>query len=216
MIKGVVFDLDGTLIDSMSVWHNIDIDFLKENGVDNPPENISDIMKKLTVDEASQYFIDNFGLDLTPGYITKRIEEMVRIQYEQLIALKPYVIETLDYLDSLGIPYGVATATYKNLAEAVMKRCGIYDRMKFLVTEIEYPNGKTFPDIFLGCADRLGCKPCGTLVIEDSLHCIETASKAEFITAAVYDDASLCDMAEIKKTADYYWNSLDELKSALR
>ncbi len=213
MIKGVIFDLDGTLIDSMKIWYNIDREFLRENGVTDPPEDISDRMKTMSVDESSQYFIDFFRLDLTKEYVIKRIEELVRVQYEQNIQLKPFVHEALDFLDSTGIPYGVATATYKGLAEAVLKRCGIADRFAFLLTDIEYPMGKKKPDIFLGGAERLGCKPDETLVIEDSLHCIETSVSAGFVTAGIYDEAADADKQRIIGLSDYYLESLDELKN---
>ena len=117
-INGVIFDLDGTLTDSMGIWYKIDRLFLKENGVTDPPADISDRMKKMTVDESSEYFITHFGLSCTKEYVIRRIEELVRHEYEENIPLKPYVSELLDVLDSRRIPYGIATATYRSLAEA--------------------------------------------------------------------------------------------------
>lgn len=212
MIKGVIFDLDGTLIDSMQIWTKIDRKLLIENGVENIPPDISDRVRKMTIEESAQYFIDEFGFECTSEYIIKRIEELVRIEYEENILLKPYAAEFLDYLDEKKIPYGVATATYKRLAEAVLKRCGIRERMRFLLTEVEYPLGKNFPDIFLGGAERLGLEPEEVLVVEDSLHCIETAAKAGFITAGVYDEVSWNEQSLIADTADYYVRSLKELE----
>lgn len=211
MIKGVIFDLDGTLLDSMTVWSSIDREFLEENGVKDIPHDISDIVKKMTVDESSQYFIDRFGLSCTKEYVIHRIEEMVRDRYENKIPLKPYASEVMNFLDSCGIPYGVATATYKGLAEAALRRCGVYDRIRFLLTDSEYPQGKSFPDIFLGGADMLGTKPCDTLVVEDSLHCIETAKAAGFQICGVYDDTSESDMPRIIELSDFYARSLDEI-----
>lgn len=212
MIKGVIFDLDGTLIDSMKIWTKIDRKLLRENGVENIPPDISDRVRKMTIEESAQYFIDEFRLKCTNEYIIKRIEDLVRIEYEENILLKPYAAEFLDYLDEKKIPYGVATATYKGLAEAVLKRCGIWERMRFLLTEVEYPLGKNFPDIFLGGAERLGLEPEEVLVVEDSLHCIETAAKAGFITAGVYDEVSWNEQSLIADTADYYVRSLKELE----
>ena len=212
MIKGVIFDLDGTLIDSMKIWTKIDRKLLRENGVENIPPDISDRVRKMTIEESAQYFIDEFRLKCTNEYIIKRIEELVRIEYEENIPLKPYAAEFLDYLDEKKIPYGVATATYKGLAEAVLKRCGIWEQMRFLLTEVEYPLGKNFPDIFLGGAERLGLEPEEVLVVEDSLHCIETAAKAGFITAGVYDEVSWNEQSLIADTADYYVRSLKELE----
>lgn len=209
MVKGIIFDLDGTLIDSMSIWNTIDVAFLKENGVENPPEDISDIVRKMTVDESSEYFITRFGLSCTKEYVIKRIEELVKIQYEEKIAMKPFVAEFLDYLDSKEIPYGVATATYKSLAEAVLRRLGLLERMRFLLTDEEFPMGKTSPDIFIRGAELMSLNPADVLVIEDSLHCIETAAKAGFITMGVYDEVSAPLRKEIEKTAAYYVDSLE-------
>ena len=188
MIKGIIFDLDGTLIDSMKIWYDVDRNFLRENGITDPPADISERVKKMTVDQSSQYFIDLFNLSVTKEYVIKRIEDMVREEYEHHIPA---------------------------LAEAVLKRCGIYDRFRFVLTDIDYPRGKKFPDIFLGGAQRLGCSPDEALVIEDSLHCIQTAKKAGLTTAGIYEETCEPDRKEIMETADYYLMSLAELKSII-
>lgn len=213
MIKSVIFDLDGTLIDSMHIWYDVDRRFLIENGVADPPREISERMKKMTIDQCAELFISEFGLTCSKEYVIRRIEELVRIEYEENIPLKTGVAELLDFLGSRGIPYGAATATYKSLAEAVLLRCGIRDRFAFLLTDKEYPRGKRFPDIFFGGAELLGTKPEETLVVEDSLHCIETASAAGFVTAAVYDPFSEGDIPELKKLADYFFMSVSEIGS---
>ena len=138
---------------------------------------------------------------------------MVRQRYEEQIPLKPYAAELLDHLDSKGIPYGVATATYKGLAEAALKRCGVYERIQFLLTDVEYPQGKNFPDIFIGGAQRMGCSPAETFVVEDSLHCIETAKAAGFPVCGVYDSVAEADTPRIIALSDYYVRSLDEIKN---
>ena len=215
MIKGVIFDLDGTLIDSMQIWYDVDRKFLKENGVDDPPPEISERVKKMTIEQAAELFITEFRLKCTREYVIRRIEELVRTEYEENIMLKPHVTELMDTLDSLGIPCGGATATYRSLAEAVLRRCGIRDRLSFLLTDAEYPRGKRFPDIYFGAAELLGTKPGETLVIEDSLHCIETAAAAGFLTAAVYDKASEPDTEELKRISDRYFTSLDGVRKLI-
>lgn len=211
-IKGVIFDLDGTLIDSMQIWYDIDRRFLVENGVENPPREISEKIKRMTVEQAADFFVEQFSLKCTQDYVIKRIEELVRIEYEEKIPLKPYAVELLDYLDSKGIPYGIATATYSSLAKAVLERHGICDRMKFLLTDREYPRGKKFPDIFMGAAELLCAGPDEILVVEDSLHSVKTAINAGFVTAAVYDESSAEDRAELEKISDYYFTSLKEIE----
>ncbi len=211
-IKGVIFDLDGTLIDSMQIWYDIDRRFLIENGVENPPREISEKIKRMTVEQAADFFIEQFSLKCTQDYVIKRIEELVRIEYEEKIPLKSCAVELLDHLDSRGIPYGIATATYNSLAKAVLERHGIYDRMRFLLTDREYPRGKKFPDIFMGAAELLGTRPDEILVVEDSLHSVKTAVNAGFVTAAVYDESSAEDRAELEKLSDYYFTSLKEIE----
>lgn len=216
MIKGIIFDLDGTLLDSMTVWSSIDREFLAENGISDPPPGVSDIVKKMTVEKSAQYFIDTFGLNCSKEYVIRRIEDMVRERYEERIPLKPHVKELLDHLDSCGIPYGIATATYKGLAVAALKRCGVYDRFGFVLTDTEYPEGKNFPDIFIGGAERLGACPQDILVAEDSLHCIETAKAAGFQTCGVYDSTAVADSGRIRELSDYYVDSLDEIISIVQ
>lgn len=211
MIKGIIFDLDGTLIDSMGIWHTIDVAFLNECGVNDIPEDISDIVKKMSVDESSRYFIDRFDLDMTVEQVIIRIEELVREQYEKHIPLKEGVRELLDILDKCGIPYGVATATYKSLAEAILKRCEIADGFEFILTDSEYPAGKRSPDIFLGAAERFGFKPSEILVAEDSLHCIETSVKAGFFTVGVYDEVSEGDKEAIIGIAQGYVDDIRKI-----
>jgi len=213
MIKGVVFDLDGTLIDSMKVWYETDRKFMRENGVYEVPAEVSENLKKMTIFESSGYLIDYFHFDFSKEYLINRIEELVRIEYEQNIGLKPYVREILDFLDSECVPCGIATATYKSLAEAVLKRCGISKRFDFIFTDEDYPNGKKFPDIFLGCAEKFGIKPSETLVVEDSLHSIITAKNAGFVTVGIYDESSKSLQKDIENTADYYFSSLEGLKN---
>jgi beta-phosphoglucomutase-like phosphatase (HAD superfamily) len=94
-IKGYILDLDGTLIDSMPLWYDVDRIFLTENGV-TPPENVSEIVKKMTVEESSQYFIDTFNIKLSVKEISDRIEEIVAENYRDTIPLKEGIIELLD------------------------------------------------------------------------------------------------------------------------
>jgi len=215
MIKGIIFDLDGTVIDSMGIWAGIDRQFLRENGIENPPPDVSDKLKRMSADESGKYLIERFGLKLTVSQISQRTQELVKEQYEKYIELKPNVIELLDFLDRKGIPYGIATATYDSLAKAVLKRHGILNRFKFILTDSDYPKGKKFPDIFMGASEILGLSPKNVLVAEDSLYAIVTAKKAGFVTAGLFDGLSENDRSEIETAADYYFETIDEIINIL-
>jgi HAD superfamily hydrolase (TIGR01509 family) len=200
-IKGYIFDLDGTLIDSMPLWYDVDRTFLAEHGV-TPPENISEIVKKMTVEESSKYFLETFNLNVTQGEIIQRIEEIVAENYRETIPLKAGILELLQYLDSRNIPYGVATATYRTLATACLTRLGLIDRLQCLETCSEVGKGKEFPDIYYRCADALLLPPKNVAVVEDSLYCLRTAKAYGFYTVALYDRASDSDWKDIQATAD--------------
>ncbi|MDE6835008.1 MAG: HAD family hydrolase, partial [Ruminococcus sp.] len=136
-------------------------------------------------------------------------------EYFYNIPLKNGVNELLDFLDIHCIPYGVATVTYKNLAEAVLKRHGIYDRLKFLLTSADFPQGKKSPDMYIRCAEIMGFAPENVLIVEDSLHCIETASSAGFLTAGIYDSLAENDRKNIIEISDYYFNKISEIKGII-
>jgi HAD superfamily hydrolase (TIGR01509 family) len=214
LINGIIFDLDGTLIDSMQVWHNADREFLIENNI-VPPKNISNIMKTMTIESAADYFISQFELPHTRQYVIKRIEEIVSYHYMNTIPLKPGVISLLDFLAELNIPCAIATATYKSLAYAILKRHGIADRFSFLLTGEDVSTGKTSPDIYFECAKRLGCKANDVLVAEDSLHCVQTAHNAGFFTVGVYDSAADADWERICKLSDRNIHSIFSIKNII-
>lgn len=210
-IKAAVLDMDGTLIDSMGIWHQIDKDFFAEHNL-IPPEGISNQVNKMTMQEWADFFTREFDINMTGEQVIHRIGEMCYAYYAEKIPLKPYVTEFLDFLDSQNILYGIATATYRKSAEAALQRLGILDRMQFILTAEEVPSSKKTPEMFLKSAELLHSSVQNTVVVEDSLHCLETACKAGFPTIAVHD-ASVPphEQEQIKKIADIYGLNLKEV-----
>jgi len=198
-IKAVIFDLDGTLIDSMKCWENVDNIFLLENGI-IPPAGISDIMKKLSMKESADYFI-KLGVKMHPDAINERIEQIVYNEYANLIPLKKYACQILDVLDHYKIPYCVATANYRSLTDVILKRHGIYDRFRFIYTCEENGVKKDEPSFFTDVSRLLGTYPECTAVLDDSFHCIRTSKNSGFFTVAVFDQTST-DWEQCCKWAD--------------
>lgn len=214
-IRGVILDLDGTLLDSMPLWHEIDIRFLTENGID-PPEDISEIVGKMSITEWAEYFIREFSMPHTPAQVIRRIEEMAETAYRESIPMKADVPAFLDALDAAGLPYGIATATYRSSADAALRRLGLRERMQFVLTGEDVSEGKTSPEIYLRAASLLGTAPGETLVVEDALHCVRTASTAGFLTAGVYDAAVLpAEWEEMCRLCTVTGRTLSEIRSKL-
>lgn len=214
-IKGIIFDLDGTLLDSMSVWENVDKMFLEENGI-TPPDGISDIVKKMTIQASAMYFKTRFSLEHSCEYIINRIEEMVSEQYKYIIPLKFGVWETITSLKQNDYKMCVATATYNSLANSALKRLGLYDSLDFIITCSDVGIGKDKPDIFIEAAKKMGLSPINTAVVEDSLHCIETAADAGFFTIGVYDKINEPDWKKICLKSDITVKNINEILNILK
>jgi len=215
-ITGAILDMDGTLIDSMGIWHEIDKRFFAEHNL-IPPKGISNQVNKMTMQEWADFFTREFDIGMTGEQVIQRIGEMCYEYYAEIIPLKPYVTEFLDFLDDNHIPYGIATATYRKSAEAVLKRLGILDRMQFVLTAEDVPSSKKTPEMFLKAIDLMQSTPEDTLVVEDSLHCIETAVKGGFPVIAVHDaSVPLHEQRKIQELADLYGQNLHEIIEKLR
>lgn len=209
-LQAVIFDLDGTLLDSMHVWEQVDQRFLRENRI-LPPAGISDRLKTMGIREAAAFFISEFALDMTPEQVIARIENLAAEEYRLRIPLKPGVLEVLDGLDARHIPYCIATATYDSLVEAALERLGIRHRFRFVLTCSQVGSTKAKPDIYLECARRLGHASREILVAEDALHAIETANSAEFFTFGVYEPTAAADWQRIREISGGWGMELTEL-----
>lgn len=199
---GILFDLDGTLLDSMTMWEGIDRKFLRTYGV-TPPPDVSDLVKTMSIYDASVYFVERFSLPLTPQEVIDGIEAMAAVEYQNNLPLKAGALATLDAAAQRGLPCAIVTATYNTLVEAALTRLSIRDRFRFVLTCTDVDAPKTRPDIYHIAAERLGVTPARCIVVEDSLHCLKTAAAAGFFTVAVQDDTAVRDWDDCCATASY-------------
>ncbi len=209
MKRGVIFDFDGTLLDSMGMWTGIDHVFLRENGID-PPSGISDIVKKMTIHQSAAYFVERFSLNMTPEQVQDRIEALADTQYRYHLPLKEGAAELLRGLHQRGIPCCIASVTYPKLIEAALERLQIGQFIDFYVTPTHEGEGKHTPFLYHKAAARMGISAAQTVVLEDSLHAATTAKHAGYYTIGVYDSVAdgdwqalcaLCDRTERSLTA---------------
>lgn len=210
-MKAAIFDLDGTLIDSMWLWRDLANNYLLSIGVE-PPEDLRESLKELSILEASFYMRDRFNLKKSPEEINSEIEEILTDYYANRFQLKPHALEVLNTLKKRNIKICVATATDDRLAFSVLNRLGIKDYFEFIQTCNSTGLGKNESRFFQVAVDRLEVEPEETWVFEDTLHCMISAKKCGLNVVAIKDDSALMDIDEIKRIADMFINDFSKLE----
>ena len=188
-INAVIFDLDGTLIDSMWMWKQIDIDYLASKGKPFPP-NLQDTISGMSFSETAVYFKETFGIEDDLDTIKKCWNDMAWEMYSTRVTLKEGALEFLKYLKERGIKTGIATSNSNELAFMVTKRLGIDAYIDEIHTACEVEKGKPSPDIYLFVAETLGVDPSECLVFEDVLRGVIAGLRAGMRVCAFYDPAS--------------------------
>lgn len=209
-IKYIIFDMDGTLLDSLSVWADSDREFINSHGHDYDPVH-SLAMKKMHFDSACDYLVEAFSLPYSSKEVGQRILEIVEKRYLTDIPMKDGAMEFIKTAHSSGIKMCVATSNKKALAEGALQGLGIMKYMEFVITSDEVGCGKESPMIFLKAAEMLGGTPAETAVFEDSIHAVLSAKEAGFRVVGVYDPLCEDEFAEIQKEAHRTIRSFTEL-----
>ena len=198
---GAIFDLDGTLIDSMDYWNELGPNYLIEKGKTPDPQD-HESFKQLTLEEASVYIKEKYSLPESPEEVFEAIMDGMREPYLKLIPLKPGVTDMLDALDAAGVRMCIATASEKELVEPALERLGIAHHFQGIYTCPEVGVSKSQPDVFEWALRELGTPREATVVFEDSLHAIETAKRAGFSVIAVHEHTAAQNLDAIERTAD--------------
>ena len=202
--KFAIFDMDGTLIDSMSYWQRLAGEYLFSRGVtpEQIPADLPERIKTATVTGAAAIFIELFGFSGTPEKIAAEINALMDEHYRRDIPLKPGMKEYLDGLKRSGVALCVASATAAPLMEACLTRLGVRGDFAFLLSCEELGVTKNSPEIYLQAAKRLGSTRGETAVFEDALFAVQTAKKAGFYVVGVYEETAKDHWNEITAIAD--------------
>ena len=194
-----IFDMDGTLIDSMIYWKNLASEYLCSRGVERIPEDLPERIKSMTMSESAALFQQEFGLTGDPE---EEMNAVMEEHYRNDIPLKPGVREHLQRLRSRGVRMCVASATAEPLMEACLKRLGVRDCFEFLLSCETVGAGKHSPQVYHDAARRLGANPTEIAVYEDALYAVQTAKEAGYYVVGVYDDSAAKSWQTIEDIAD--------------
>lgn len=204
VVDAVIFDLDGTLLDSLSAWEHSGTNFLRTQGI-TPPEGLDEELAKMSLMNGARLLKEMFSLPQEPEEILRLTLEPIRRHYFEDIPAKNGVPEVLRILKSQGVKLCVATASDRELAEAALSRLGLLDLFDFILTCDEVGLGKRSSLIYEDALSQLGTAKSRTLVVEDARYALETAKRAGFLTAGVADPHTPAEDAQkIREQADYY------------
>ena len=213
--KAAIFDLDGTLLDSMGVWDQVDIDFLAKRGIEVPADYMGKVAA-MQFRQIAEYTIARFGLPDTPEALMQEWDDMARVAYSTVVEAKPHAVEYLSYLKRSGAKLAVATSLPPALREPAMKHVGIFDYFDQIVSVDDANDvGKDRPDVFLLAAGRLGVVPEQCTVFEDLLVAMRSAKSVGMRVWAIHDDSSDGDWPDICGLADGVLFAFSEAPSSL-
>ena len=208
--KGAIFDMDGTLMDSMWIWRDIDIEYLGRFGI-KLPEDLQEKIEGLSFAETAVYFQEHFGITDSLEKIQSDWNDMAMDFYRHRIGMKKGARELLAQMKERGMKIGIATSNSVELTEECLAANGVADLFDTVRTSRDTPRGKPFPDIYLSVAEEWGIAPEDLIVFEDIPNGAVAGKRAGMEVVAVADDYALPRREELIHIADYFIEDFTQL-----
>lgn len=202
MVKGVIFDADGTLLKSMEFWDSTVADLIRSTGV-TPSDKLTEILTPLSMIEGAEYIKREYNLPFSVEEIIEKENRIIEDFYLNRVELRGGTVELLEFLKSNHIPMVIATATDKYLIVGALNHLEINDYFVDVISCADIGEGKSSPKIYYAACELMNTNPGDTVVFEDSLSALTTAKNAGFKTAAVFDNTQKRFWNEIKSKADF-------------
>lgn len=214
-IKAVLFDLDGTLVDSMWLWKSIDIEYLGRYGIPLP-DTLQDDIEGMSFTETAHYFKNTFQIPEPIDIIKKTWNDMAWDYYHNRVELKLGIEVFLEYLLTTNMKMGIGSSNSNELVNVIIKKHAIDHYFTSIRTSCEVQKGKPHPDIYLKVAEDLKVKPEECLVFEDIPNGIIAGKEAGMKVCAIYDTFSDRMDQQKRELADYYIRDYNELMTILK
>lgn len=206
----VIFDMDGTLVDSMWMWSEIDEEYLGSFGIELP-EDLQEKIEGMSFSETAVYIKERFGIEDSLETMKQTWVEMACEKYRHEVPYKKGAREFLEMCRARGMKLGVATSNSRDLVEHAAQALSFYDYISCIITSCEVKKGKPAPDVYLAVAKELGVEPEKCLVFEDIAAGILAGKAAGMTVCGVEDDYSAGNRRRKQELADYYIDNYLEL-----
>lgn len=214
MIKGIIFDIDGVLLDSLGIWDDLGARYLQSIGV-TPEEGLNEILFSMSMEQGAAYLNEHYHLQKSDAEVHMGLSQMLEDFYFYEVLAKPGAKELLEFVKAKGIKITAATSSPRLHIEKALERNGMLVFFEKIFTNSEIGASKHSPEIYNRAADYLGTKPSETLVFEDSLYALKTAKNAGFNTVGVCDIKGETDQEGVKNTGDHYVLEMSECPALL-
>ena len=210
MIKGAIFDMDGTLLDSMMIWDSIVEEYIESIGF-TPDPDLRVKVNNMSLLQAAEFIKEEFSLTSSVSDMIADVNKIAERHYINDVAIKAGLMNLLDYLEKNNVKMCIATATDQYLVKKILDKCGIskYFSNIFTCTDVGY--GKNNPYIYRKALESLNVPKEKTVVFEDAWYAVKTAKKDGFFVAAVYDEYEKYHK-EVEETADFVISDYNDLK----
>lgn len=206
-----IFDMDGTIMDSLGIWERIDYDFLeKKRGIKVPHDYVHDIAA-MSFSEIAQYTKARFNLPDTPQQLMQEWTDMAIYEYSHNVLLKPFVKAFIEYLKNSGKKIVLCTSSPEYFFKPALKNNGIYDLFDAFANTCEAGEGKNSPKVYLLAAQKAGVPPEKCIVFEDVISAAVSAKKSGMTVCGVYDERSRSRQEELRAVCDIYITGFNEL-----
>ncbi len=215
-IRGAVFDMDGTLVDSLFIWETIwDAFGAKYKAAPFRPTKEDDkAVRTMLLKDAMEFIHTRYDMGADGQDLLDTVNEVISDFYQNQVQLKDGVLEFLEYCKGKNLPMCIASASDRDIILTATNTCGIAHYFSEILSCSDIGKGKEKPDIYLLAAEKLGISPEETCVFEDSLTAIATAHSIGMKTVGIYDEHNY-GQDEIQRIATVYIAPGETLKKLI-